>query len=154
MRFSANQQTLTKALNIVSKNFQTESDVKSKLKKAGFENDVCEETIVFLKSYNYLNDENYARIYIDTKKHKNGRNKIACDLMRKGVKKDIIDSLLADLESDKEEVYMLLKKFMSGKEKDLKNKTKAYRFLYSRGFSTEDCMYCINKYFGEDNDWD
>lgn len=142
-----------RALNIVSKNFQTESDVKNKLKKAGFDNDVCEETIAFLKSYNYLNDENYAKIYIDSKKHKNGKNKLACDLMKKGVKRDIIDSLLADLESDKEEVFSLLKKFMSGKEKDLKNKTKAYRFLYSRGFSTEDCMFCINKYFGEDYDW-
>ncbi len=142
-----------KALNLVSRAPQTEYEVKNKLLKAGYELEVCEACINLLKEYRYLNDENYARLYIETKKERIGKNKLALELSKRGISKEIINDTLADLESDREEIYNLLKKFMSNKEKNIKNKTKAYRFLYSRGFINEDCSYCINKYFGEDDDW-
>ena len=145
-----------KALNLISKFPHTEKEVKNKLKASGFGENVCDACINFLNEYKYLNDENYTKLYIEQKGGKIGKNKLSLELYKKGVSKELIDLYLNGYESDKEEIYNILKKFMSNKEKNIKNKTKAYRFLYSRGFVSEDCVSVINKYFDneDNNDWD
>lgn len=142
-----------KALNLLSRFPHTEFEIKSKLKRSGFGEDVCKACIDFLREYKYINDEEYAKIYIQTKGSKIGKNKLSMDLLKKGVSKEVSAKLLDEFECDREEVFNILKKFMSNKERNLKNKSKAYRFLYSRGFPSEDCMACINRYFGEEYDW-
>ena len=72
-----------KALNIVSRSPHTELQVYNKLKTAGFDEKVCDSCIDFLKQYNYLNDEEYASLYIQLKGNKIGKNKIILDLMKR-----------------------------------------------------------------------
>ena len=55
---------------------RTESELRKKLKDKDYSDDEVNEAIDFVKSYNYINDERYARIYIESSRNKKSRKKI------------------------------------------------------------------------------
>lgn len=141
-----------KALNYISKSMRTQKQVITNLMQKGFDIQVCYKVVDFLKGYKYLNDENYALAFVSQNQHRFGRKKLKLELLQKGVSKQDIDKAIQTSEFDFENVFLMLHKFMKNKDKDIKNKSKAYRFLMSKGFSSDECMSVINKIFGSGND--
>ena len=151
MNFSEDYDKLLRyALRIFSKKRYTMSEMEKKLakystKRAEISEDDIKDVIRRMVDLGYLNDEQFVRDYISEciRLRPRGRVLIARDLKFKGVKKELIESGLEETEIDEKKIaYELLARRLHRFKKHpiQEQKTKAYRFLYSRGFN-RDAIY-------------
>ena len=136
---------LTKTANYVNTALKTEKQVKEYIAKKGFDKSISEYVIEKLKEYKYIDDEAYAKAYISTYQNKFGAMKLKANLSEKGVKKEIVENLLKDVEIDEDILYNLSVKYMKNKESTYENQVKLMRFLASRGFSYDDINSIIDR---------
>ena len=130
----------TTALRIVERSYKTQKEIKDKLILKGYDNKSIEKTIMFLKEYNFLNDDSYVDMYVKDRIRNQGKNKIKYNLLRKGVSEEVIEDKINNIDSSLEEktAYNLcLKKYnqLIKRENDnYKLYQKLYRFLASKGY--------------------
>ena len=136
---------LTKTANSVNTALKTEKQVKDYIAKKGFDKNISEYVIEKLKEYKYIDDEAFAKAYISTYSSKFGPMKLKANLSEKGIKKEIIENLLKDVELDEENLYNLSVKYMKNKERTYESQVKLMRFLASRGFSYDDISSVIDR---------
>ncbi len=139
------------ALRIVEKTFKSEKELKDKLILKGYDNEAIDKTISFLKEYNFLSDNNYAKMYVKDKSRVQGKNKIKFDLIKKGINDNIIEEEISniDREDEREGAYNLaVKKYntIAKRENDkFKLSQKLYRFLLSKGYDYDTVSYAVKK---------
>ncbi|HEY8423184.1 MAG TPA: RecX family transcriptional regulator [Clostridia bacterium] len=148
------ESAFSKSLKLLSKTLKTQYEIKNYLIGKGYSLDVIDEVIDKLKSYNYINDKEYAIAYINDKKGSNGKKKIYSELKQKGVSGGILDDALKTIskEEELETIRKLAAKYVKGKTLDLKLKKNLANYLYSRGFEWEDYIDVINELFGDCDD--
>ncbi len=144
-----NTDILNKAYHYLSIRDHSIKEISDKLRKKFETREEIEEVITYLKEHSYLNDLEFAKKYLSYKlaNRSCGQLKIKYDLMKKGVSKDIISSVLADqvlaaneLETAQE---LIAKKARVLENLDpLKRKNKAFSYLKNRGF-TPDTIYKV-----------
>lgn len=128
------------AIKIIERSYKTEKEIRDKLKQKGYEEKQINKSIEFLKEYNFLNDNTYAKAFIKDKLASKGTQKIKYDLMKKGISKEIIEENLLKVDKNEEkEVALNLarKKYESIRKNESDNyklSGKLYRFLISRGY--------------------
>lgn len=128
------------AIRIVERSYKSEKEMEDKLLLKGYDERTIERTLDFLKEYNFLNDENYARSYVKDKIKVEGKRKIKFTLIRKGIDDNLIeDELSKVLSEDLKEVALnlALKKYNTLKKREndkYKLSQKLYRFLMSKGY--------------------
>lgn len=128
------------ALRIIERSYKTEKEMIQRLTEKGFDSDSISSVIDFLKEYNFINDENYAKMYIKDKLSSQGMQKIKYSLLRKGVSPEIIDDLISDMDDNKEmetASELAKKKYnsLTRTEKDrYKLWNKLLRYLVGRGY--------------------
>lgn len=84
------------ALKLLSYRQKTEVEMYKALSKKGYDDTFIEFTIKYLKENKYINDLEYARMFINDKQNLNkyGPSRIKFDLIKKGISKEIIESTL------------------------------------------------------------
>ena len=87
------------ALNFISLMPKSKLEVKQKLKKKEYNENIIQKTILKLEEYNYVNDEEYAKMYINLSTKKSKRE-ITQKLLSKGINKEIILELLSDFNDE------------------------------------------------------
>lgn len=128
------------ALKTIERSFKTEKEVIEKLKEKGYGDNAINRSIEFLKEYNFINDINYTKAYINDKLNSFGSQKIKYTLIQKGISKEIVEEALADSNKDNERktAFNLAKKkldIIRKKENDnYKISGKLYRYLISKGY--------------------
>jgi len=128
------------ALRTIEKTYKTEKEVRDKLKLKGYEDNSINKSIEFLKEYNFVNDDNYTKIFIRDKLNSVGSQKIKYTLIQKGIEKEIIEEELSNLnkENEKNVALNIAKKklnIIKNKENDnYKISGKLYRYLISKGY--------------------
>lgn len=139
------------SLKIIEHSYKTEKEVEDKLLSYGFEEKTIKKVMEFLKSYKFVDDLRYLRLFISDKKKAFGKNKLEHQLIDKGIKKELIYEELNKL-SDEEEydyAFKLLEKKMKNmvksgiSKKEIMRKAKTY--LLNAGFLNE----VINKVINE-----
>ncbi|CAN2039987.1 Regulatory protein RecX [Candidatus Magnetomoraceae bacterium gMMP-15] len=130
------------AVRLLSYRNHTEYEISQKLKQRGFDIEIISQIISECQRLKYINDEEYAGLYIEELKAKGyGTYRIRLSLKKKGIISEQINKFLSEHLSEIDEIEIarkaMQKKLKSlSREKDLKKrKEKIYRFLYSRGFS-------------------
>jgi regulatory protein len=95
--------------------------------------------INFLNDEGYINDERYCRSYVKSKLNlkKWGVNKIKISLISKGIDREIIDSVVSEIDqySYKEELIKLLENKKINESDPYKRKAKLIRYAVSKGYS-------------------
>ena len=95
--------------------------------------------INFLNDEGYINDERYCRSYVKSKLSlkKWGVNKIKISLISKGVDRDIIDTVVSEIDQDsyKEELIKLLENKKINESDPYKRKAKLIRYAVGKGYS-------------------
>ena len=131
------------SLKIIERSYKSEKDVYDKLIKKGYDEKNIARTIEFLKSYNFLNDDEYCRLYIKDKIKSQGKNKIKYSLVKKGISENIINEKLSEVsdmvELDSamkiaEKKYNILIKSETDNRKIYK---KLWEFLTRNGYDKE-----------------
>jgi len=134
------------SLNFLSLMPKSEYEVKQKLFKKGFSKIVIESTIEKLREYHYVDDQEYAKLYISSCSKKSKRE-IENKLRGKGVKKEIIDELLADADDELEEEKAIIyaNKYIKNKVLDEKTKRNLIANLVRRGYSYDLAIKVLDK---------
>ena len=134
------------ALRALGRRMHTAHEIRTVLSRRGCENNVVESVLEKLVQQGYIDDLNFARIWVASRSvHKlHGSLRLRQDLRKKGVLDEIIDSALGDSLPDEEEVAIAIKAAekklrtirSTGRATGLKGKDALYRHLKSRGFTT------------------
>lgn len=138
---------LVKATDYISKNLKTKKQVKEYLIKKGYSYEIALYCVDKLKEYDYINDEEYSKRYIESVASKQGYRLTQYKLMMKGVRKEDIDNAYLQTSIDqKENAKLIAKKYLKNKEITKENIAKAYRYLIGKGFSYDEANYAIEEY--------
>jgi regulatory protein len=132
---SEKEQAFAKVLNTISKTMKTRVQIETYLKQKGYSSKTTEYVIKKLEEYNYINDELYAKLYMQQECKKSGVNKIKQQLVVKGVPQKIIKETLENLQGQDDEIAFLAQKYMKNKEHTQKETAKLYAYLLRRGFT-------------------
>lgn len=123
---------------------RTEKEIIKKLKENKISVKIIEKIISVLKGLKYIDDNQFAKLYLEEKLANNpkGKRLIAIKLAEKGINKDVVNNVIEsryneekEFEKAKEILRKYLKKVHAKNEAD--KKRKCYRYLLSRGFDYE-----------------
>ena len=142
---------LDKALTYITASMKTERDIRAYLRKKGYLEDVSDYVVEKMRSYGYLDDDAYARAYIEHAGKKKGSRLIAMELRQKGVSDEAIEEALSSVSGEEESALEVLKKYLRGKSLDRATLLKAYRHLMGKGFSCETAKGALER-LGSDLD--
>jgi regulatory protein len=128
-----------KALTHISATQKTEKQMREFLQGKGYLPEVIEYVVEKLRSYNFLNDGQYAEAYVESLSKRKGSKLLRMELRSKGVSDLEIDAALDTLPIEREEetAKILLEKYMRGKVCDKNTLQKAYRYLLGKGYDYE-----------------
>lgn len=138
MSFELAKEKAIKYIGIAKK---TKFEVRTKLQKCGFENNIIDEAITYIAGLGYIDDNDYVDAYIRQCMRLLNYSiyEIKQKLLQKGINKCIIETKLQELYENKYELNVK-QKLLLGKLKSMdEQKTKQY--LYRRGFSINNYDY-------------
>lgn len=137
-----------KALDSISRGGKTEKQIKEKLLEAEYSTYIVDEVLAFLKKYNYINDDDYARRYIDAKSqysHKSLRQ-IKAELYKKGISVTDLTMYCEDPDTlEQENIDYFLEKYRYDGSLELKDRQKIINRILTKGFSYSNIERCIRK---------
>lgn len=134
-----------RAMNLLKSRTYTEKQLRDKLADGEYPEDIIDQAIEYVSSYNYINDSRYAEEYIRIHLADKSRMRIKHDLLAKGISSEII---VQAFESCSDEGFVidelsqaekLLKKrgYSKGQDADPKEWNRQYAFLARKGFPSE-----------------
>lgn len=147
---SEKEVAMNKAISYIARYQKTEKEIKEYLFKKGFGDEISQDVIKKLKEYNFIDDDLYAQNYIKYKTKSVGKRKLAYELRKKGINESLIDNNIDIYSQDSDSVLLVAEKYLRKKPRDIKTKQKAYRYLLSRGFMSEDIIRALNSMFKEE----
>lgn len=149
------------ALKKLGSRMRTEKEIRAHLRSLDFSTEDVNETVDFLKEYNYLNDERYCRQYYTYARPKGkALYRIIKELEQKGIPASISRAVFEDMEAEPESgegvvsdrdaamevgLKMARQQYASGKEYDQKFLARVGRRLAGLGYDSSTCYYVMNK---------
>ncbi len=129
-----------RAMHLLEKQDRSEKNLRDKLKEGGYSEDIIDVAIDYINSYGYLDDARMAASHIRFYQDSRSKQRLRQDLMNKGVSSEVIDRVLEEEYTGSEEE--LIKRLLEKKKYDpdtatYEDRGKIYRFLASKGFSSE-----------------
>ena len=127
---------------------KTEYEVSEKLKAGFYPQEIIDNTISYLKSYHYIDDDRFARQYIEQKKDSLSYRQLMQKLMNKGISKEILNEILEGKEDGELEALdkLLRKKNVDFSRISTEEKQKIYAYFIRRGFAYENIVKKINEF--------
>lgn len=143
-----------KALTHLSATRKTEKQIREYLSGKGYLPAVVEYAVEKLRSYNFLNDGEYAESYVEFAAKRKGNRLIKMELRGKGISEGEIDKALEGLSEEQElnSAKSILEKYMRGKTADMPTLQKAYRYLMGKGFDYETAKAALAAFGNCDED--
>ncbi len=118
---------------------RTEEELRRKLRDGHYPEPAVEHTIELLKKYRYIDDEEYARNFIELNGTRKSRAELASVLKSKGLSRDCVSRLLEEYPVDEEEQVrkLLAKRRFNPENADSREISRQAAYLIRRGFSCE-----------------
>lgn len=142
-----------RAVSYLSRGSKTCKQMRDYLLGKGYSSEVADGVICKLLSYKYLDDDCYAKAYVEQNLAVKGERRLRQELQRKGIPQDVIDrhcSLSPDVEEDS--AFRLADKYMRNKPRDLKTAQKLQRYLISRGYGFDTVNAVARSFLSDDCD--
>jgi regulatory protein len=130
-----------RALHLLTAMDRTEAKLREKL-QASYCGEAVEEAVAYVKSYGYLDDERYVKVYIESKSRTKSRKQIEQELIfKKGVSKEAVEKGFEQAEMA--DVVEVIQKYMQKKKIDPQNcdyeqKQKFFAYMMRKGFQIEE----------------
>ena len=141
-----------RAMGLLKSHMYTEKGLRDKLRESGHNQENIDIAIEYVKSYKYIDDEEYARQYIMSRLESKSKLELKLYLQRKGISQEIFENVYNEYIDDDSGVEIkliekLLNKRLKGQEindisKEELNKHIAY--LLNKGFTYNNIIKCIN----------
>lgn len=147
LKVKNNRNLLEKARNyaflLLKFRLRSEHELYERLKKRKFEEGVIREVLEFLKDKNFIDDNLFAKTWIESRLRKPfGLRRLKQELRIKGINKQIIDSQISEIKKtySESEIVGKIAKERLNKLKDIephKARMRIYAYLLRRGFPPE-----------------
>ena len=142
---------LNNILKFIGYRFRSEKEIIDRLRKKKIDEKMIAEIMAKLQEWKFIDDSSFAKQWIESRvinRHKSIRL-VRLELLKKGIKKGIIDSLFDNLskDNDSKSIEFLIKKKI--KKLDIYDRNdlqKLSRYLLSKGFNWETIKEAINKF--------
>lgn len=147
------KRAIRRAMHLLERQERTERQLRDKLARNEYPEEAIEDALSYVRKYRYLDDERYARNFIRFHQEGRGRTRLASDLARRGVPKDVIGRCLEEeFEADeKEQIRRLLdKKRFSPDSSDQKEQRRICQYLLRRGFRSSDIRAVMGGEYNKD----
>ena len=137
------------ALKVIEFKDRTEKEIREKLTQKGYDENITEDEIAFLKDYGFINDLRYAQRFVSDAINlkKWGKARIRAELLRKGVDREIIDNTVEDAFIDVDDDRLLKemqRRFKNSDLSNIKERTRIFNFYMRRGFSPDEIKGTMN----------
>ena len=136
-----------RAMHLLTDMDRTESQLRTKLKQGLYPDEIVEQALNYVKSFGYVEDENYAKRFVDSKKSVKSRKEIYAALCQKGIAKETIERAMEacyEEEGEQEAIRRILeKKHFFDKQATEAERAKIYGYLMRKGFRCEDIRQVI-----------
>lgn len=142
-----------KAINYLSRGLKTCKQMREYLVGKGYDTQVVNYVIDKLLDYKYINDDYYAKAYVEQNLSTKGERRLKQELAQKGIPQAVIDKhcvVQTDVATDNAE--RLAEKYMRSKPCDLKTLQKLQRYLLSRGYDFDTVNTVARNYKPDNND--
>lgn len=146
------EQTKHKALKILEYRTHFESELKTKLKRAGAEDENVEMVMEFLKEYNFVNDSELSLKYAKDLKNlkKFGKKRVYAELIKKGVSAELAQNAIDELSwEDGDVLYRMIEKKLCGNT-ERKNIDKCIRYFLYKGYSYDEIKRALERIKAEE----
>ena len=145
---SENSSCFSYGLKYVSRKLCTKKQVSDYLLKKGFLENSVNFALDKLIEYNYINDAEFTRAYVNYSGESKGMLKIKYDLINKGVDRGTVEEEIESIANIQNDVCKKVsEKYMLKKEHDIKTKAALYRYLASKGFTQEAITAAVKDVF-------
>lgn len=142
-----------RAMRLLNDMGRTELNLRQKLERDGYPEDIIEDAVSYVKSFGYVNDENYARVFIEGRKNKKSRKEISSSLVQKGIDKEVIERVFEEYYEEDDTLNaiseILKKKHYDPEKAERKETQKIIGCLVRKGFEYTDIRKVIR--FPEQN---
>lgn len=140
-----------KAFRFLAYRARSSKEMTEKLLSEQYPSEIIARVIELLMKYNYINDTEFARNYVESRINSRGYGELRLrhELRQKGVKNEIINEIFSSLEVDEVEIAVALldKRQRGDTEADRAEKNRCYGFLQRRGYSSGVIMQAFKQYF-------
>lgn len=127
-----------KALKLLGDMDRTRAELKDRLMRSDFTEEIAELALAYADSFGYLNDERYVENYVQSRKETKSRREICAELSRKKVDREIVERVLEDCyradDSCTAILKLLKKRHYDAEQMDQKEKQKICAWLARKGF--------------------
>jgi regulatory protein len=125
-----------KAVDYLSRRDHSAFELILKLRKKDYDKETAVAAVDMLKARGYVDDRRFTGLWIESrlKKHPEGRSRLLAGLARKGISRDIAESVLGEIFSEEQQEEALercMEKYLRARPAD---SGKLIRHLLSRGF--------------------
>ena len=142
-----------KAMNYLSRGMKTCKQMRDYLIGKGYSTDIVNYVIDKLVDYKYINDEYYARVYVEQNQASKGERRLKQELQQKGIPSGIAEQYcVVEEDTAQANAQLLADKYMRNKPRDLKTLGKLQRYLISRGYDFDTVNSVSRSYKLNDND--
>ena len=130
-----------RALHLLTAMDRTEAQLREKLQSSYCE-EAVETAIDYVKSFGYINDERYVKVYIESKSRTKSRKQIEQELIfKKGISKEAVQRGFE--EAQMTDICEVIQKYMDKKKIDpqtcdYEQKQKFFAYMLRKGFQIED----------------
>jgi len=150
--FELFHKAVNSSLRYVSYRPRSESEIRTRLRRQKYENDLIDKVLSKLKQQRVVDDIAFAEFWKDSREFFSPRSKrlIKLELRRKGVADEIAEKTTGDVDEQAGAYKAALKKAVSLKNLDFtKFQKKLFGFLHNRGFAYYIIRPTIDKVWAE-----
>lgn len=131
------KRAVARLIYILKDRDKTEYELRQKLGAGYYPEEVIDKAIAYVKKHAYIDDERYARNFIEIKKSKYSMKEIRMKLQQRGIAKAIIDNILEEYDFDEvsQIITLLKKKEFVKKKSDAKERNKIIQSILRKGYA-------------------
>ncbi len=124
------------AVSLLSRRDHSEKELLRKLKEKGYA-EGAESAVEKLKNSGYIDDERFCRLYASelVRVKSYGKKRVEQELYRKGVSREIINSVLEEISFDTDTLSDIIKRKYLSKMTDEKGRQRIFNALMRLGYS-------------------
>ena len=141
------------ALRFLSFKPRSVEEMREKLTRKNYSSKITEEVLSLLQTQGLLNDEKFARLFVNSRVYTRptGKRQLEFDLKKKGLSKLLVDETIRNLQDyDEKKIVrdLVATRFqkMTGVSKE-KKKSRIYGFLKRRGFNNDVIFATLSELF-------
>lgn len=139
-----------RAMHLLNDMWRTEAQLREKLTRNEYPADIVEAAISYVKSFGYINDYEYARSFIESRKERKSRREIYMQLVGKGVPRELIDEAFEE-SYERDDSTEAIRRLLEKKHYDPENTTpeekkKIMVYLVRKGFGYDDIRRTMQIY--------